>query len=323
MTDHLRIAILDDSQRVARASADWSVLEKRAEIIIFSEAFVDEDDAASRLRDFDIIVPMRERTPFPASLINKLPRLKFIALTGGRAPSLDLGACVARGILVSNTSGDHVTAATAELAWALILACARNLPDAHSGMRNGGWHEGRSVGVALAGKRIGIVGLGKLGKRVARYANAFDMDVVAWSQNLTSEAAAEAGAHLVSKTELFSTADVVSLHLVLSERTKHIVGGTEILALKAGAILVNTSRGPLIDSAALLERLRKEDIFVGLDVYDQEPLAPHAIIRTMPNAVVSPHLGYSTQAVFTQFYQQAVENIEAYLSGNPIRLLQS
>jgi phosphoglycerate dehydrogenase-like enzyme len=322
MTRH-RIAILDDSQHVAAASADWSRLAARAEIIIRHEPFTSEDDAAAQLAEIDIIVPMRERTAFPASLINRLPRLKMIALTGGRAPTLDLKACAARGIIVSNTAGDHSTAATAELAFALILACARDLAAGDANMRAGRFHEGLRNGISLTGKRLGVVGLGKIGKRVAGYAKSFGMDVVAWSQNLTPEAAAEAGVTHVGKDELFATADVVSLHLVLSDRTRHIVGKPEIDALKPGAIIVNTSRGPLIEAEPLVARLEAGDIIAGLDVYDVEPPPAAARIRTLRNAVLSPHLGYSTAPVFAQFYGQSIENIEAFLDGKPIRLLMA
>lgn len=321
MTTRHRIAILDDSQNIALASADWSQFEGKADIEIFSAPFSSADHAAQVLSPFDILVLMRERTAFPASLINRLPNLKMIALTGARAPSLDLQACAARGIIVCNTPGDKVTAATSELAWALALACARDLGQADAGMRAGRFHEGLRMGVALDGKRMGIVGLGRLGKRVAGYAAAFGMEVVAWSQNLTAEVAVEGGAKLVGKQELFATCDVISLHLVLSDRTRHIVTAAEIAAMKPGAIIVNTSRGPLIDTPALIARLQKGDIVAGLDVYDVEPPAAADQIRTLRNAVLSPHLGYSTHAVFAQFYGYSVENILAFIAGQPIRVV--
>jgi phosphoglycerate dehydrogenase-like enzyme len=318
-----RIAILDDSQDIALAAADWAQLSAHADITVFKAPFASEDEAAETLRKFDILVLMRERTAFPASLINRLPALRMIALTGARAPSLDLAACAARGIVVSNTPGDKVTPATAELAWALALACARDLGAADSGMRHGRFHEGLRMGIALEGKRMGIVGLGRLGSRVAGYARAFGMEVVAWSQNLTAEKATEGGAALVSKHELFATCDVISLHLVLSDRTRGVVGPTEIAAMKPGAIIVNTSRGPLIDSAALAGRLIKGDIVAGLDVYDVEPPAAADQIRTLRNTVLSPHLGYSTGAVFEQFYRHCVENIAAFIAGQPIRVISA
>jgi phosphoglycerate dehydrogenase-like enzyme len=316
-----RVAILDDTQDVALLSADWTILGNTAEVVVFREAFADEAEAANRLVSFDVIVPMRERTPLPRSLLSRLPKLRMIALTGLRAPTLDLAACADLGITVSNTAGDHVTAATAELTWGLILACARSLPRADAVMRSGGWHEDVPVGFALEGRRIGIVGLGKLGSRVARYADAFGMEVLAWSQNLTAEQAQVCGARLVQKHELFSTADVVTLHLVLSGRTRGIVGREEIEALKAGSILVNTSRGPLIDKSALMDRLAMKDVTVGLDVFDEEPLPSSSPLRSSAHVVMAPHLGYSTKDVFRQFYGEALENIRAYLDGKPTRVI--
>jgi phosphoglycerate dehydrogenase-like enzyme len=239
----LAIAILDDSQSVALRAADWSRLREVADIAVFTQPFADENEAAEKLAAFDILVPMRERTALTGSLIARLPRLRMIALTGARAPTLDLAACASAGIVVSNTGGEHVTASTAELAFGLILACARTLPRADATMRAAGWHDGLPLGTILAGTRLGVVGLGKLGARLARYGAAFGMEVVAWSQNLTPEAAQAAGARRVDKAELFSTCDVISLHLVLSERTRHMVGADEIGAMKPGAILVNTARG--------------------------------------------------------------------------------
>ncbi|MCU0818282.1 MAG: D-2-hydroxyacid dehydrogenase family protein [Beijerinckiaceae bacterium] len=323
MTSLPRIAILDDSQHVARSSADWSVLDGRAHLAILSAPFESEDAAAAALQDFEILVPMRERTPLPGSLLERLPRLKMIALTGVRSPSLDLVACDRLDITVCNTAGDQVTPATAELAFALILAAARDLAHADRRIREGGWHEHVRIGIPLAGKTLGVVGLGRLGKIVARYGKAFGMDVIAWSQNLTAEAAEEGGARLVSKAELFSTADVVSLHLVLSARTRGVVGAAEINALKPGAILVNTARGPLIEREPFLARLRKGDLFAGLDVHDQEPMPKDDPFRSLPNVVLAPHLGYSTDAVFRQFYGQSLENILAFLDGKPIRLLKA
>ncbi len=316
-----RIAVLDDSQNVAMASADWSVLEGRATITVFSGPLGSEDEAATVLTGFGIIVMMRERTAFPASLIARLPRLKMIALTGARAPTLDIAACTARGILVCNTGGDFVGAATPELAFGLALACARAIPLADATMKGGGWHHGVPLGRVLDKTRMGIVGLGKLGKRMAGYAKAFGMDVVAWSENLTADTADAVGARLVSKAELFATSDVISLHLVLSERTRHIVGKVEMAAMKPGAILINTSRGPLVDGAALLEALETGRIMAGLDVFDEEPLPANHRLRTLPNVVLTPHLGYSTEAVFRQFYGESVANIMAFLDAAPIRMV--
>lgn len=314
------IAVLDDSQDVALAAADWSVLSDRAEITVFRDPFGSEDEAAAALAPFDILVPMRERTPFPASLIGRLPRLRMIALTGVRAPSLDIPACTARGVLVCNTAMDSA-AATAELAFALILACARAVPLADATMRAGGWHAGVPLGTVLAGKRLGIVGLGKLGSRVAGYGRAFGMEVVAWSQNLTEEAAAAGGARRVSREEIFGTSDVISLHLVLSDRTRGLVGAGELATMKDGAILVNTSRGPIVDEAALVAELRRGRIRAGLDVFNREPPPADHPLRGLPNVVLTPHLGYAAQPVFEQVYRESVENIDAFLAGPPIRVV--
>jgi phosphoglycerate dehydrogenase-like enzyme len=315
------IAILDDSQSVALTSADWSALAARARITVLTDPFASEAEASVALAGFDIIVPMRERTAFGASLIARLPRLKMIALTGGRAMSLDIAACTAAGVLICNTGGEAVTAATSELAFGLILACARDIAHADATMRGGGWHAGVPLGTILSGQRLGILGLGRLGGRVARYGAAFGMEIVAWSQNMTEAAAAEHGARLVSKEELFASSDVISLHLVLSQRTQGIVGAADISAMKPGAILVNTSRGPLVEEAPLMAALQAGRIRAGLDVFNIEPLPADHALRRLPNVVLTPHLGYSAEPVFRQFYGESVENITAFLNGAPIRMV--
>lgn len=315
------VVVLDDSQQVAREAADWSELEKRAELRFLSEAFASEEAVAAALADADIVVPMRERTPFGASLIRRLPKLKLLAQTGARATTLDIAACTAQGIVVSNTGNGVSGPVTADLAFALILASARGLGDAHAGMRAGRWQAGIPLGQGLAGKRLGIVGFGRIGQRLAQYARAFEMEIVAWSQNLTAEAAEAGGARLVSKQELFASSDFVSLHLVLSERSRGIVGPAELAAMKPGACLVNTARGPLVDEAALLERLRAGAIRAALDVYDIEPLPADHPLRSLPNVVLSPHLGYTAAPVFAEYYGQSIENVLAFLDGKPIRVV--
>lgn len=314
------IAVLDDYQRVALASADWSSLAARAAIKVFHDPWRDEDAVAAALEPFEIIVLMRERTPFPASLIDRLPNLRMIALTGTRTNTLDVPACTERGILISHTAGNPSTAA-AELSFGLILACARALPRAFSNMAIGRWEEGVPMGVPLAGKRLGLLGLGHLGKEVARMGSAFRMEVVAWSQNLTADAAAEHGCRLMGKAELFATSDVVSLHLALSERTRGVVGREELAAMKPGAILVNAARAGLVDQTALMEALQARKIVAGLDVYDIEPLPTDHPLRSLPNAVLTPHLGYVVDDVFKHYYRDIIEDIDAYLQGNPIRVL--
>jgi len=314
------IAILDDYQKVALSSADWSALSRRARIKVFHEPWAGEDALAQALEPFEIIVLMRERTPFPASLIARLPRLKLIALTGTRTNTLDVDACTARGIVISHTSGNPSTA-TAELSFALILACARSLPQAFASMAGGRWEDGVPMGLPLAAKRLGILGLGHLGTEVARMGLAFRMEVVAWSENLTPERAASHGVRRVDKAELFATSDVVSLHLALSARTRGIVGRSELMAMKQGAILVNAARAGLVDGPALMSVLQSGRITAGLDVFDTEPLPPRHPLRGMANVVLTPHLGYVVNDVFAYYYRDVIEDIDAYLAGKPIRVL--
>lgn len=315
-----RVAVIDDTQALARGSADWSRLDGKAELTVFEQPFADETAAAAALADFEVVVPMRERTAFPASLVARLPKLRLLAMTGARAPTFDIPALTRQGVLVCNT-GINTSAATAELAFGLILAAARRIPLADRVMRAGGWHEGVPVGTVLDGRRLGILGLGKLGSRVAGYGRAFGMEVVAWSQNLTEEAAREAGVRRVEKDELFAGSDILSLHVVLSERTRNIVGQAELAAMPDGAILINTARGPLVDEAALLRELGTGRISAALDVYDREPLPAGHALRRLPNVVLTPHLGYGARHVFEQFYRESLENILAWLDGQPIRLV--
>jgi len=319
----MKLAILDDYQRLALRAADWDRLGNMGiEISVFHDAFASADEAAAKLAPFDILCLMRERTPFPRALIDRLPKLKFMVLTGLRASSLDLAACSARRIPVSNTGAGNTNAPTAELAWLLILAAARDFAKAERGMRAGRWHDGVAGGMILEGKRLGLLGLGKLGARVARYGAAFGMDVVAWSQNLTPERAATAGARPVSKDVLLETSDVVSIHLVLSERTRGLLGAAEFARIKPGAILVNTSRGPIVDEAAMLAALKSGRLgHAALDVYDQEPLPAGHALRALDNVTLSPHLGYVSEDVFRTFYADVLEDIEAWLDGAPIRVM--
>lgn len=315
-----RVAVIDDTQGLARASADWDRLAGRADLTILERSFEDEEETAEALAAYDVIVPMRERTAFPASLVARLPRLRLLAMTGTRAPTFDIPALTRQGVLVCNT-GINTSAATAELAFGLILAAARAIPLADRTMRAGGWHAGVPVGTVLEGRRLGILGLGKLGTRVAGYGRAFGMEVAAWSQNLTEESARQAGVRRVDKRELFADSDVVSLHVVLSERTRGIVGAAELAAMRDGAILANTARGPLVDEAALVAELRSGRIGAALDVYDREPLPPGHPLRALPNVVLTPHLGYGARHVFEQFYRESLENVLAWLDGRPIRVV--
>jgi phosphoglycerate dehydrogenase-like enzyme len=318
--ERLKIAIIDDYQELALALADWSRVEARADITVFTRPWRDENEIAQMLAPFDIVVLLRERTAFPARLVARLPNLKMIAMTGSRTSTLDLAACNERGVLATFTeSGPPV--APAELAFALILACARSLLQGHANVVAGKWQDGIPMGIPLAGKRLGIVGLGKLGSKVARYGKAFGMDVVAWSSNLTDDKAAEQGVTRVDKRTLFETSDAISVHYGLSDRSRGIIGAAELGAMKQGAIFVNTSRGPLVDEAALVAALRSGRIIAGLDVFDIEPLPAGHPLTTLRNVVLTPHLGYVVADTMKKFYTQSIENILAYLDGAPIRVV--
>ncbi len=316
-----KVAVLDDWQGVARTSADWSPLQARAEVVFFAKAFDNEDDAGRQLADFDIVLSMRERTPLPGSLINRLPKLRMLGMTGARNASLDTPACTARGIVVCSTSGGgNSEAATAELALGLLVAAARAIAVGDANIRAGKFQEGVPVGYTLAGKTMGIIGLGRLGSHMARYCKALNMNLLAWSQNMTPEKAQAAGATMVSKEELLSRSDAISIHLVLSDRTRGLIGAADIARMKSGAILVNTSRGPIIDEKALIEAVQARRIVAALDVFDREPLPANHPLRIAPNTVMTPHLGYGVHETWQGFYPQSVENALAFLDGKPVRV---
>ena len=317
----VKVAVLDDWQGVARQSADWSKLEARAEVTFFADAFATEDAAAAALADFEILLAMRERTHFTASLLKRLPKLKLLGTTSGRTLSLDMATATAQGVVVCNTGSGPGSAATAEIALALMLAAFRGLPTGDANLRAGRFQQGVPVGSACEGKTLGVIGLGKIGARLARYGNALGMTVLAWSQNLTAEKAAAEGATLVSRNELLERSDAVTLHLVLSDRSRGIIGAAELARMKQGAVLVNTSRGPLVDEAALLAALHAGRITAGLDVFDVEPLPADHPLRSAPNTVMTPHLGYGVREVWSQFYPESVENALAYLDGKPVRVM--
>jgi phosphoglycerate dehydrogenase-like enzyme len=316
-----KVAVLDDWQGVARTSTDWSPLQARAEVVFFGKAFDNEDDAARQLADFDIVLSMRERTPLPASLINRLPKLRMLGMTGARNASLDTAACTARGIVVCNTTGGgNSDAATAELALGLLIAAARAIPAGDANIRAGRFQEGVPVGYALQGKTLGVIGLGRLGSHMARYGKALNMNLLAWSQNMTADKAQAVGATMVSKEDLLSRSDAVSIHLVLSDRTRGLIGAADIARMKSGAILVNTSRGPIVDEKALIEAVQARRIVAALDVFDREPLPANHPLRTAPNVVMTPHLGYGVHETWQGFYPQSLENAMAFLDGKPVRV---
>jgi len=311
------LAILDDYQRIALSLADWDSLKDRVRITVFDRPL--GADAARLLAPFDILCLMRERTPFPRALIEALPRLQFMTLTGARSPSLDLEAASERGIVVSHT-GYGSQQSTVELAWSLILASARHLPAETQAMRQGQWQT--TVGRVIDGKVLGLLGLGKLGSRMAAIGRAFGMEVQAWSQNLTPERAQAAGARLVDKETLFQTSDWVSIHLVLSERSRGLVGAANLARMKPDAWLINTSRGPIVDEAALLAALEAGRIGgAGLDVYDEEPLPADHPLRRAPRTILTPHLGFVTEDTYRVFYRDTVEDIAAWLADAPIRVM--
>ena len=318
-----RIAVLDDWQDVARASADWSPVLARAEVQFFRTPFDGEDAAAQALLPFDIVLATRERTPFPASLVHRLPNLRMFGLTGARAALIDVAALIDRGVTVCYTGGGPSGASTAELALGLMLAAARRIPAGDAAVREGRFQLGTSAGPVLAGKAVGLIGLGRIGALMARYCRALDMNVMAWSQNLTAEVANAAGAKLVSKDELLAGADIVSLHLVLSERTRGVLGAAELARMKPGAILVNTARAALVDEAALINAVASGRLIAALDVFHREPLsADHPLVRA-GNTVLTPHFGYSAVEVYAEYYRHAIENVLAFLDGKPIRVLEA
>lgn len=307
-----KIAILDDYQNVALESADWSVLGGRADITVFQDHLDDTDAVIERLLPFDIICAMRERTPLPHNVIARLPNLKFIASTGPATASIDAVAAADRGIAVSQTG--YRSDPTIDLTWALILASARNIVAESNSLRSGGWQ--RTVGTELRGRTLGVLGLGRVGSEVARIGRAFGMDLIAWSQNMTPEAAHAADALLVSKDELFEQADILTIHLVLSARTRGLVGAAELALMQPTARLINTSRGPIVDEQALIRALKSRQIAgAAIDVFDIEPLPASHPFRTLDNVLATPHIGYVAQGLYRTFYEDSVSNIRKWLDS--------
>ncbi len=315
----IRVAILDDYQNTALRLADWRSLGADVEITAFDRHLAGTRAAAEALENFDVLSMMRERMPLTAELIQRLPNLKLVVVTGARTQSIDFEAAVRQGITVCHTGAGESRHVTPELAFGLILACARSIPDEHRHMREGGWQH--TIGTALGGRTLGLLGLGKLGSRMAAIARAFEMHVLAYSSNLTAAQAEIHGARRVDLDELLGAADVVSIHLVLGERTRELIGAREIALMPKGAILINTSRGPIVDEAALVAALEQGRIRAGLDVYDQEPLPTDHPFRRLPNIVTTPHIGYVTEGAYRMFFEDTVEAIAAWTRGKPIRVL--
>ena len=306
----MKIAILDDYQNVALKMADWSALSGRAEITVFNDHLADPSALVERLLPFDIVCVMRERTPLPREVLQHLPRLKLVASTGSRNASIDTGAAKELGITVTATR--YRSSPTIELTWALILASLRGVVHENNSIRNGGWQ--KSVGQDLSGKILGVVGLGNIGGQVARIGLAFGMKIIAWSQNMTPEIAEAAGAKLVSKDELFRQADVVTIHLILSGRTKGLVGAAELGLMKPSSRLINTSRGPIVDEPSLIKALRSHAIAgAAIDVFEEEPLPAQHPFRSMDNVLATPHIGYVSESLYRTFYGDSLANITAWL----------
>jgi phosphoglycerate dehydrogenase-like enzyme len=315
----MRVGVLDDYQGVALTSADWSPVTSRAEVVVFSDHLADERALAERLQDFEVVVLMRERTPFPRSLFERLPKLRLLVTTGARNASVDSQAAADAGVVFCGTAG--LPYPTAELTWGLILALVRRISTEDAAVRRGEWQT--TVGEGLQGKMLGVIGLGRLGSQVASVGQAFGMSVVAWSENLTRERTGELRVELASsKAELLERADVVTIHLVLSGRTRGLIGAAELGRMRESAYLVNTSRGPIVDEGALVEALRSGSIAgAGLDVFDMEPLPAGHPLLALPNVVLTPHVGYVTRETYEVFYREAVEDIVAFLDGSPARVI--
>jgi phosphoglycerate dehydrogenase-like enzyme len=306
------VAVLDDYQGVALELADWSPVLARANVDVFRDHLDGADAVVQRLTPYQVVCVMRERTPLPRAVIERLPRLRLIASTAPRNASIDVAAAQEREVAVAHTS--YSSSPTIELTWALILGGARHLTAEAASLRAGGWQ--CCVGDDMAGKTLGIIGLGNVGSQVARVGLAFGMNVVAWSQNLTAERAATAGARLVSKEELLRLSDVISIHLVLSTRTRGLIGAAEFALMKPSARLVNTSRGPIVVEAALIEALAEQRIAgAAIDVFDTEPLPPRHPYRQLDNLLATPHIGFVSRGLYERFYRDTVANIVAWLDG--------
>jgi phosphoglycerate dehydrogenase-like enzyme len=318
-----KVAILDDYAGAALDLADWSTVQTRCDVTVFNR-HLSEAEAVDALRPFDVVCTVRERMAFPRTLIERLPNLKLITIVGKSLPNLDMAAATECGVLVAHSNFANprfaaVRDATPEFTWGLMIATVRNLAEEHRRMREGAWQT--TVGTTLSGKTLGLLGLGRIGKRMAQYAKAFDMEVIAWSQNLTEDAAAAAGARRVEKAALFEESDAVSVHLVLSERTRGLIGEPEFALMRPHAYLINTSRGPIVDEAAMIAALESGRIAgAGLDVFDVEPLPPDHPLRSLPNVTLSPHLGYVTREMLGAFYSDTAEAVVAWRDGTPIRI---
>ena len=315
-----RVAILDDYMKIALKRADWSQLSNDVQLQVFHQHLGGEDDVVRALAEFDVLVAMRERTPFPASVLRRLPNLKLLVTTGMRNLSIDMGAARAQGIDVCGT--ENLPYPAFEHAWGLILGLAKNISSEDRLMHDGGWQVGATA--SLNGRTLGVMGLGKLGSQAARVGKAFEMNVIAWSENLTEERAAQVGVTRVDKDTLFTESDFLTIHQILSDRTRGLVGAQQLAAMKPTAFLINTSRGPIVDESALIDALREGQIAgAGLDVFDVEPLPAEHPLRSLDNALLTGHTGYSTHEAFVVMYGQCVECVKAWFEGDAIRVLNA
>jgi phosphoglycerate dehydrogenase-like enzyme len=319
----IKIALLDDYARVALKSADWSVLKGKAEITVF-DRHLSEDEAATQLKPFDVLCTIRERMSLPRSLFARLPNLKLVTIIGVALPNLDIAAATEHGVIVAHSNFANpifagIANATPELTWGLMIATVRHMGSEARRMREGGWQS--TVGMILAGRTLGLLGLGRIGKRMAEYARAFGMNVIAWSQNLTDETAKSVGARRVEKDDLFRRSDILSIHVVLSDRTRGLVTARELALMKPESYLINTSRGPIVVEADLIAALKSGKIAgAGIDVFDVEPPPRDHPFRTMDNVFVSPHLGYVTHETLRAFYTDTLDAVVAFVNGAPVRV---
>jgi phosphoglycerate dehydrogenase-like enzyme len=317
----IKVAVLDDWQGIAEGIADWAPVRAKAEVTFFRDALTGEA-VITALADYDVILAMRERTRLSKDVIDRLPKLRLLSFTGARNAAVDIPACTARGVTVCNTvpKGGY-SYDTSELALGLLLTAARHIVTGHDEIHTGRFQERVKLGLGMDGATLGVIGLGRLGGRMAQYGLALGMTVLAWSQNLTTDRANEIGAKLVGKDELLARSDAISLHLVLSDRSRGTIGAADIAKMKPGAILINTSRGPLVDQSALVAALHAGRITAALDTYDEEPLPADHPLRTAPNTVLTPHLGYVTERNMAELYVASIANIAAWLNESPINVV--
>ncbi len=315
----MRVAVLDDYQGIAGDRSDWDIIKDKTEIIVFDNHLFDENEVAERLKSFDVICAMRERTPFPRSQLEKLPNLKLLVTSGMRNRGIDVAAANELGVTVCGTRS--VGRPTADLAWGLILGLARQIPMEDRRVRAGGWQ--KTIGVGLEGKILGIAGLGNLGARMVPIAKAFGMKVIAWSQNLSEEKCLKEGVELVSKRDLLTKSDFISIHLILSERTHGLFGSSELAEMKSTAYIINTSRGPIIDEGALIAALQNNVIAgAGIDVFDTEPLPADHPFRSLENLIVTPHLGYVEASNYEAYFEGYAAAIRGFIDGSPVNVIK-